>query len=85
MWGIITMVNTVNALLCLLILLLGLWGYGKKKDKLMLSIGIAFGLLGVSHVITILGLAMSLASIVIAIRAFAYLIVALGLFKAVAK
>ena len=38
------MIVTVNLVLCIIILALGIWGYNKKKGDVPLYIGIAFGL-----------------------------------------
>lgn len=78
-------INTVNAVLCIVILVLGLWGYIRGGYKLSLAIGIAFGLFGVSHIITILGLHENLTDVLIAIRVIAYLIVAFTLYRLVVK
>ena len=78
-------INVVNTVLCVAILILGLWGYIKGGYKLSLAIGIAFGLFGVSHIITILGLHENLTDVLIAIRVIAYLIVAFTLYRLVVK
>ena len=74
-------VITVNLVLCIIILALGVLGYSKKKDEVPLCIGIAFGLFGVSHVLTLLGLAAGLTALLIAIRLVAYLLVVFVLYK----
>jgi hypothetical protein len=53
-------ITTVNLILSLTILVLGVVAYGKKKNGLALYIGGAFGLFGLSHLLTLLGLAQSL-------------------------
>lgn len=78
-------INTVNAVLCVVILVLGIRGYIKGGYRLSLAIGIAFGLFGVSHIITILGLHENLTDVLIAIRVIAYLIVAFTLYRLVVK
>lgn len=78
-------INTINAVLCAAILILGLWGYIRGGYKLSLAIGIAFGLFGISHIITILGFHENLTDVLIAIRVIAYLIVAFTLYRVVAK
>jgi len=75
----------VNLVLCIIILALGIWGYSKKKGDILLYIGIAFGLFGVSHLMKLLGLAASLSALLIAIRIIAYLLVAFALYRVVAK
>ena len=72
----------VNLVLCILILILGIWGYKKKKgDMIPLCIGIAFGLFGISHLATLLGLKATLTEVLIVIRTLAYLIVIFALYK----
>ena len=76
---------TVNLVLCIIILVLGIWGYSKKKDDVPLYIGVAFGLFGVSHIITLLGLAPGLTIFLIVIRLIAYLLVVFALYRVLAK
>lgn len=78
-------VVTVNLVLCILILALGIWGYSKKKGEVPLYIAIAFGLFGISHLITLLGLAAGLTAFLIAIRLIAYLLVAFTLYRILVK
>ena len=75
----------VNLVLCIIILVLGIWGYSKKKYDVPLYIGIAFGLFGVSHLMKILGVAAGLASLLIAIRLIAYLLVVFALYRVIAR
>jgi len=70
----------VNLTLCIIILLLGVFGYRKKGAPLPLYIGIAFGLFGVSHLATILGLKDALEAFLIVIRTVAYLLVIFALY-----
>ncbi len=74
-------VYLINLALCIVIFLLGYWGYRKRRDAMPLLIGVAFGLFGISHLVTIFGLASDLASVLIVIRVFAYLVVILALYK----
>ena len=75
----------VNLVLCIIILVLGIWGYSKRKYDVPLYIGIAFGLFGVSHLMKILGVAAGLASLLIAIRLIAYLLVVFALYRVIAR
>ncbi len=77
--------EVINTVLCFAILILGILGYVKRRYRLSLAIGAAFGLFGISHVITILGLHGCLADILVAIRVIAYLIVALTLYRVLIK
>ncbi|MCZ7384925.1 MAG: hypothetical protein O8C67_11145 [Candidatus Methanoperedens sp.] len=74
-------ITAVNLGLSVIILVLGCWGYKKSNDKVSLYVGIAFGLFGVSHLATLLGLAQSLVSVLIIIRTLAYLIVIFAVYK----
>ncbi len=74
-------ITAVNLVLSVIILVLGYWGYKKSKDNVSLYVGIAFGLFGLSHLATILGLTQSLVSVLIIIRTLAYLIVIFAVYK----
>ena len=78
------MITTINFILCVIILLFGIWLYVRKKYDVPLYIGIAFGLFGVSHLLTILGLAAGVASLLIAVRILAYLLVVFALYRIMA-
>jgi len=78
-------IYTVNLVLCIIILVLGYLGYKKSGNKMPLYIGIAFGLFGISHLMTLLGLRETLRSILIIIRTLAYLIVVFTLYKVAFK
>jgi len=69
-----------NLILCAVILVLGIVGYKHSGDKVLLFIGIAFGLFGVSHLTTLLGLKEMLTVLLIVIRTIAYVMVAVTLF-----
>jgi uncharacterized membrane protein (UPF0136 family) len=73
-------ITAVNLVLSVIILVLGYWGYKKSNDNVSLYVGIAFGLFGVSHLATLLGLA-SLVRVLIIIRTLAYLIVIFAVYK----
>lgn len=74
-------IPVINMVLCAAILLLGYWGYTKKRDRLFLLIGISFGLFGVSHLITLLGYAVKFESLLIVLRLVAYILVIIALYK----
>ncbi|MCW4020448.1 MAG: hypothetical protein NWF14_04380 [Candidatus Bathyarchaeota archaeon] len=78
-------IYTLNLMLCIAIFVLGYFGNKKKGNDTSLYIGIAFGLFGVSHFATLLGLKATLTSALIVIRTFAYLIVIFSLYKALKK
>ena len=70
----------VNLTLCIIIFLLGFFGYRKNGNPVPLYVGIAFGLFGVSHLATILGLKYALEAFLIVIRTVAYLLVIFALY-----
>ncbi|MFA5879209.1 MAG: hypothetical protein WC860_03445 [Candidatus Margulisiibacteriota bacterium] len=74
-----------NLLLCVIILIFGFWGFKKSKDTLPLYVGLAFGLFGISHLMTMLGLKNVMESMLIFIRTFAYLLVIFALYKLISK
>ena len=71
----------VNLTLCITILILGFFGYKKTGNIVPLYVGLAFGLFGISHLATILGLKETLEAILIIVRTTAYLIVVFALYK----
>jgi hypothetical protein len=77
--------TSVNLVLCIVILALGIWAFIKKKYDVPLYIGIAFGLFGISHTLTLMGLAASLDAFVIAIRVIGYLLVIVALCRILMK
>ena len=78
-------ITIVNLVLCIIILGLGIWGYRKRKGDVSLYIGLAFGLFGVSHLLTILGLGAGLNSLIIAVRLLAYLLVIIALYRLLSR
>jgi hypothetical protein len=78
-------IYTVNLALCIVIFILGYWGYRKQKETMPLFIGIAFGLFGISHLVTLFDMASSLTNVLIVIRVIAYLIVVFALLIYVRK
>ena len=75
----------VNLVLCIIILVLGIWGYMKKKGDAPLYTGIAFGLFGISHLLNILGLAAGMNALIVAIRFIAYLLVIFALYRMISR
>jgi hypothetical protein len=72
-------IYVVNLTLCIIILLLGVFGY-RKGNTVSLYVGAAFGLFGVSHLVTILGFKDALDIFLIIIRTLAYLLVVFALY-----
>ena len=65
----------VNLILCIIIVVFGCVAFKKAKDKWPLYIAISFGLFGLSHLLTLLGLKDTLEAFLIGIRTVAYLLV----------
>ena len=74
-----------NLILCIIILVLGILGYKRTGDKAPLYIGVAFGLFGISHLATLLGLKEALTTALIVVRTIAYLLVAYTLYMVAIK
>jgi hypothetical protein len=68
-------ITLVNLILCVIIVVFGCVGYKKAKDKWPLFIAISFGLFGLSHLLTLLGLKETMTVFLIGIRTVAYLLV----------
>jgi hypothetical protein len=71
----------VNLVLCVVILAFGFLGWRRSGRPFSLYVGIAFGLFGLSHLATILGLKDSLETVMIVVRTLAYLLVAFALYQ----
>jgi hypothetical protein len=74
-------ITTVNLILCIIILVFGVIGARRSGKAFPLYIGIAFGLFGLSHLLTILGLKDALSGLLIVVRTAAYLLVAFALYR----
>ncbi len=74
-------ITTINLILCICILVFALVGYRRSGKIFPLSIGIAFGLFGLSHLATLLGLKDSLAGLLIVVRTLAYLLVTFAVYR----
>ena len=73
-------IYTVNLALCIIIFILGYWGYRKQKNTMPLYIGIAFGLFGISHLVMLFDIDSAITNVLIVIRVLAYLIVIFALY-----
>jgi uncharacterized membrane protein (UPF0136 family) len=78
-WDTMTFINLI---LCIVILIFGVLGYQRSKSRVVLYVGIAFGLFGLSHLATLFGLKNSLSTILIIVRTAAYLLVTYALYMA---
>ena len=74
-------ITVINTVLCLIILILAFCNYSRKADRVSILIGIAFGLFGLSHIATLMGLRAAMENFLIIVRILAYLIVILALVK----
>jgi len=74
-------ITTINFVLCVVIVALAIVAYSSKKSWIALYIGIAFGLFGISHLVSLLGLAPALTEVLIVIRTLAYLVVIFALYR----
>lgn len=74
-------ITIVNLILAVIILVLGIWAYGKKKAGAALLLGIAFGLFAISHLLTLLGLAGTLNTLLIVIRILGYLVAIFAVYR----
>jgi len=75
----------VNLILCVIIVVFGYLGFKKAKHTWPLYIAVAFGLFGLSHLLTLLGLKEALTGFLIAIRTIAYLLVVYTLYRVAFK
>jgi hypothetical protein len=78
-------ITMVNLILCVIIVVLGCVGFKRVKDKWPLYIAITFGLFGLSHLLTLLGLKDTLEVFLIAIRTVAYLLVIYTVYRVAFK
>ncbi|MGA2104340.1 hypothetical protein [Methanoregula sp.] len=75
----VDIVNLINLVLCVIIVVLGVIVYLKKNLVIALIIGLAFGLFGVSHLYTFLGLEPSWVAATISARIVGYILVIFAL------
>jgi len=78
-WDTLTFINLV---LCVVILVFGVMGWQRSKNRVTLYVGIAFGLFGLSHLGTLFGLSASLKTVWIIVRTAAYLLVTYAMYLA---
>ncbi|HNR26291.1 MAG TPA: hypothetical protein PKI66_06235 [Methanobacteriaceae archaeon] len=76
--------TSLNFIFCIIILIMGYWGFRKYEEPLLFYIGMAFGLFGVSHLALISGYPSNL-WVLILIRTVAYLLVIFALFQAIRR
>ena len=78
-------ITLVNLILCIIIVIFGCIGLNRTKERWPLYIAISFGLFGLSHLLTLLGLKEELTGFLIAIRTIAYLLVVYTLYRVAFK
>ncbi|MCQ8904189.1 MAG: hypothetical protein NQU45_00525 [Methanothermobacter sp.] len=77
-------VLTINFIFCMIILVMGYLGFRKLESPLLVYIGIAFGLFGVSHLAQLAGYPSNAVALII-IRSIAYLLVIFAIFQTIRK
>jgi hypothetical protein len=78
-------VALVNLILCIVIVALGVMEYSRTKSRVALYVGVAFGLFGLSHLLTLLRLPDELMPALIILRFLAYLTVIYALYINIVK
>jgi len=68
-------ITLVNLILCVVIVVFGSVGFKRIRERWPLYIAITFGLFGLSHLLTLVGLKETLEPFLITIRTIAYLLV----------
>ena len=78
-------ISLVNLILCVVIVVFGCVGFRKARNVWPLYIAISFGLFGLSHLLTLVGLKEALEGFLIAIRTIAYLLVIYTVYRVAFK
>ncbi len=71
----------VNLILAAAVLVVGLWAYARRQSVSALLIGLAFGLFTVAHLLTLLGHAPTLNTLLIVVRSLGYLVAILAVIR----
>ena len=74
-------VTLINLILAVIVLIMGLWAYARKQSRAGLLVGIAFGLFAIAHLLTLLGLAGTLSTLIIAIRVLGYVAAMVAVYR----
>ncbi|RQD79705.1 MAG: PAS domain-containing sensor histidine kinase [Methanocalculus sp. MSAO_Arc1] len=72
-------ITTLNLIACILILAISIWWSYRTESMIPLSIGLAFGFFGISHLANLLSVIDSYRVEFVFIRGFAYILVTIGL------
>lgn len=75
----------LDLIFCIAIVVLAYIQYRNSKTALPIYIGAAFGLFGISHLLTILGQAVNYSALLMTIRSAAYLIIIIALVQSYQK
>ena len=78
-------ITLVNLILCIVIVVFGCVGFKKAGERWPLYIAITFGLFGLSHLLTLLGLKETLEAFLVTIRKIAYLVVIYTVYRVAFK
>lgn len=78
-------ITLVNLILSVVILIMGIWAYAAGKTRSILYIGIGFGFFALSHLLTLIGLATSLAVLILILRLLGYLLVIYAIYIVLTK
>ena len=81
MADILIAVGIINLVLCIIIVVMGIVGYRRTKTSPPLYVGIAFGLIGVYHLLMLLGLGRPLWVLLIIVIFVAYGMVIYSLYR----
>lgn len=74
-------ISVVNLVLATIIFVVGVLAHLKKRSVAALAIGIGFALFAATHLLSLLGMAAGLSSVVIALRIAGYLCALYGVFR----
>jgi hypothetical protein len=78
-------ITLVNLILCIVIVVFGCVGFRRAGERWPLYIAITFGLFGLSHLLTLLGLKETLEAFLITVRTVAYLLVIYTVYRVAFK
>jgi uncharacterized membrane protein YhfC len=78
-------VTLVNLILTIAVLIMGIWAYVAVKSRSMLYVGTGFGLFALTHLLTLMGLAASMAMFILIVRILAYLLILYAVYIVIAK
>jgi uncharacterized membrane protein (UPF0136 family) len=81
MSGIMVAVGITNLVLCIVIVVMGIVGYTRTKTRSPLYVGIAFGLIGVYHLLMLLGFGHSLSVLLVIVIFISYGLVIYSLYR----